>query len=1072
MPGIALSSLRVAVDGDSSGYAKAMQAKVQADQAAIASGDSLGQSLARTDAAQDKLAPGVVRLSRSLIDGYSAASGFEKSVRAIGNALDRGLGLDRATQLIAGAYEKFNLFSDGAAFAAKGQTSLAAAIDTVNQRLSLQAEIADRANQAVQKTATAQSSQANINSQLGINTAPGANTASRGADIASYGKALDDLRAKYNPLYAAGQQYRSTLDEINQAARVGAISESERAAAIDRTKTSFAAQITAMNATKGANDNLGQSVGAASGHIQSLEAVVRHVADSIAAGTPPLQAFGREIGNLSYGLSGGALKSISDTITGLLTPVRLATGALGGIGLGAAAAAISWQSSQREIELALAGIGRAAGASASDVNKIAEAHSSVATISISEARQVALALAETGKVSASTFGPILDVTKNFATTLNLSIGEAGKTLAGAFADPVKGADELDRKLGFLSDATKTLISNLAASGDRVGAQKALLDAMSPSLSKATDLTSGWGKAWTTVANAASNAFTAIGKGISEVLSGPSDIDQQIQQAEARLAAAQGRQAGTRPGTPGTLGNAPYARASADVATYTAALEGLRAKQAQIASQAADTKMNDFSKQVADVMSAAVPASKATDELADRVKLLNQAMAMPELAAYVSHIDDLPLALQREAEAMRTTLDPIDRATKSLELQAAALDHRSISDRVSQAVAAKSLELDGQKIAASERQAQLDLVAKVAGGGQTAADQQQIARINALGSLATVLDKVNAKRLELNNTDREGLGLTTSQKDALVRLTEAEEVASRTSAKSSAGIADTSDITRTLNLQRSSLIDRGLLDPSDAGKMRDANVALAKSFEAMSNSAKEARAPLSALQKLEDDAGSLRGQLDSTAVSSLNSLTSSLADITTGSKKAGDAFSALGPIVVRSIEEMLIKMIVLAPIAKALQASLGAFLPGFGGGTPTAGEARPDLTGGFHSGGLTSEPTFMRYVHPGTFNLAPRFHSGIGPDEMPAILQKGEGVFTARQMAAMAPVGAGGGGGGNRTEVNIHNASGGQVKATKSRRGNVDVTDIIIGTVGNGIATGRFDGANRARYGSAIKPISR
>jgi hypothetical protein len=66
----------------------------------------------------------------------------------------------------------------------------------------------------------------------------------RGADIAAYGKQLDDLRAKYNPLFGAGQQYKATLTEINQAVKVGALTEAEAAAAIAKTKTSFADQVT------------------------------------------------------------------------------------------------------------------------------------------------------------------------------------------------------------------------------------------------------------------------------------------------------------------------------------------------------------------------------------------------------------------------------------------------------------------------------------------------------------------------------------------------------------------------------------------------------------------------------------------------------------------------------------------------------------------------------------------------------------------------------------------------------------------------------------------------------------
>ena len=76
---VALSSLKVQVDGDSSGYVAAMAAKTQADQAGIASSDGVGQALARQDAALGNVVPGVTRLSKSLLDGYGAASRFVRS---------------------------------------------------------------------------------------------------------------------------------------------------------------------------------------------------------------------------------------------------------------------------------------------------------------------------------------------------------------------------------------------------------------------------------------------------------------------------------------------------------------------------------------------------------------------------------------------------------------------------------------------------------------------------------------------------------------------------------------------------------------------------------------------------------------------------------------------------------------------------------------------------------------------------------------------------------------------------------------------------------------------------------
>lgn len=61
--------------------------------------------------------------------------------------------------------------------------------------------------------------------------------------------------------------------------------------------------------------------------------------------------------------------------------------------------------------------------------------------------------------------------------------------------------------------------------------------------------------------------------------------------------------------------------------------------------------------------------------------------------------------------------------------------------------------------------------------------------------------------------------------------------------------------------------------------------------------------------------------------------------------------------------------------------------------------------GSHEGGVPGrgEATFVRSMPAEAFAGAQRFHSGIGPDELPAIITKKEGVFTEGQMRAMAPV---------------------------------------------------------------------
>src|SRR5262249_26110018 len=142
-----------------------------------------------------------------------------------------------------------------------------------------------------------------------------------------------------------------------------------------------------------------------------------------------------------------------------------------------------------------------------------------------------------------------------------------------------------------------------------------------------------------------------------------------------------------------------------------------------------------------------------------------------------------------------------------------------------------------------------------------------------------------------------------------------------------------------------------------------------SFEALQVRA----SALPGLKQLELEAGRLDKNLDSAATSSLNNLTTALADITMGTKSAGDAFRNLGLQVIRSLEEMLIKMLIVQPIAAALQATLKGLMGGVGFGAPvdlnpgTIGGTAGSLSPIHHAGGIVGQSvTAMRYVHPAYF----------------------------------------------------------------------------------------------------------
>jgi hypothetical protein len=111
---------------------------------------------------------------------------------------------------------------------------------------------------------------------------------------------------------------------------------------------------------------------------------------------------------------------------------------------------------------------------------------------------------------------------------------------------------------------------------------------------------------------------------------------------------------------------------------------------------------------------------------------------------------------------------------------------------------------------------------------------------------------------------------------------------------------------------------------------------------------------------------------------------------------------------QNISQLGTKALSTAPSMTSLSGSLDQMLSsltkGVGGAAAPAGGGGAGLGGlfsglfaMFHDGGLVGySNTAMRAVSPAIFAGAPRFHDGLGDDEFPAILQRGERVLTANQ----------------------------------------------------------------------------
>lgn len=339
------------------------------------------------------------------------------------------------------------------------------------------------------------------------------------------------------------------------------------------------------------------------------------------------------------------------------------------------------------------------------------------------------------------------------------------------------------------------------------------------------------------------------------------------------------------------------------------------------------------------------------------------------------------------------------------------------------------------------------------------------RLGLLGELAPVSEIVAQKENQIAAARTKGVDITKAEAAAIKFLTEVQTESARLQEKIAIGTVSETEIRANLAKVLEQYKTKKLLDPNDPQQLAAANVVLGKSFEKMSEQAQLARAPLEQLKKWEIDAGNFRLQVDTASVSTLNQMTTSIVDFTTGTKTASAAFQDFGKSVIKILEEMIVKML----LARALQAALGGLGLG-GGGAPTSNPYSGMPAGSnptFHGGGMMDEPSGYRSVHPAAFFNAPRAHSGIGPDEMPVITRRDEGIFTPGQMRALQPAGGG------STQVNVYNqADNSHVTTSKRRQGGVEITDVIISTVNKHMANGGFDGPLRARTGTQLQPRGR
>ncbi|NNM71420.1 phage tail length tape measure family protein [Enterovirga aerilata] len=327
---------------------------------------------------------------------------------------------------------------------------------------------------------------------------------------------LERLRRTVDEVHRSQARYAEVETRLARAAGQGLVDmrERDRLLGLAAQKYGVAAQ---------ANENFARSSGLAAHQVGNLRSQLFDVVASLQGGQNPFTVLSQQGPQIYEALAGqggiaAGLKQAGQSALGLINPTTALVGSVAAVGAAAIASAAAWdryETQQRDVERSVAGIGRATGATRDSINQTALATAAAGSVSISAARSMQAEYARTGKVGGAMFGDLVRVARDYAVTTGQDLEQANTDLARAFADPTKGAEQLNARLGFLSGTTLDAIRRQQAMGDTLGAQRTLYAALVPSLLKVTEQTSAWAQAWDAVKNSASNAADAIGRALAQ-----------------------------------------------------------------------------------------------------------------------------------------------------------------------------------------------------------------------------------------------------------------------------------------------------------------------------------------------------------------------------------------------------------------------------------------------------------------------------------------------------------------------------------------------------------------------------
>lgn len=185
---------------------------------------------------------------------------------------------------------------------------------------------------------------------------------------------------------------------------------------------------------------------------------------------------------------------------------------VGTIGLGVAA----WLDAEKSLitlDRAASGVGRTAGVTGLELQRLAIVAADQGNISVRSAEQQAAAYVSTGRIGSEMISLLISDSKDLAAFLGKDLPDATTYLAKSMEDPAKAAEEMTRQFGLLTQAQIEEIKKAQEAGDAYRAQSVLMSALSGAAEGHAQKIGVMTSAWEVLAKAAQDAWSWMGRAL-------------------------------------------------------------------------------------------------------------------------------------------------------------------------------------------------------------------------------------------------------------------------------------------------------------------------------------------------------------------------------------------------------------------------------------------------------------------------------------------------------------------------------------------------------------------------------